>query len=893
MEIRGGRRRSRVDRLLTGGEKIDLGNLQLQMVHTPGHTPGHLSFFIPGLKFVYTSDIDLTDFGPWYGNISSIIEDFLHSIEIVRRLQPALLVTSHGPVYREAIEERLDNYIAKICQREEAILGYLSEEKSLEELVDKKIIIWKHPEPQFMYRYFERTMLEKHLSRLMARGKVRKNNDLRYRACEYRKGGYFMLGKLELNKLELYQLLKDGIEPLSVDTPFREALLALQSCPQEGLAVVDCEQVVVGILAKKQLPDLYLKNIPVDTPVGKIMCPEYNALLYTDTIDDALQIHGDLVVLEDWNGKYYGTVSRNYISRFIYSQAMRRIKEFDAAFSSAHNGILVINKEGVITGFNVAAERISKLKREKIIGKKLSEVNLPKGLLEVVQTGKSHIMERFVYNDVVFVTNRHPIIEDGEVTGAIGIFYDISELESISEELETVKEINAQLHTLIESSYDGILITDNQGQILQANCAYQRLSGIEGGLLSEQNVNDLVGTSINLQTLTHLTCSRRRAVTIVEENPSGNQLLVTGNPVFNDKGEVIRVVINVRDLTELNRLRRELEQTRELKERYESELAELRNAGNAGIVAKSKAMLTVLELAQRVALVDSTVLIQGESGVGKEVIAKYVHHNSNRQGGPFIRVNCCAIPENLLESELFGYEGGAFTGAKKEGKPGLFELAHSGTIFLDEIGDLPLTLQVKLLRVLQEREVTRVGGTKPRSVDVRILVATHRNLLQMVREGKFREDLFYRLNVVPITIPPLRERVEDIEPLTDVFLDKFNRRYNMDKTLHPEVISIFKTYPWPGNVRELENIVERLIVMVPGLEITVDYLPHHLMEEKREGLNVLVDGIMPLREAVTKLESQLIEMAMKKYASSHQVAKVLEVDPSTLFRKIRKCKKLG
>jgi transcriptional regulator with PAS, ATPase and Fis domain/NAD-dependent dihydropyrimidine dehydrogenase PreA subunit len=278
------------------------------------------------------------------------------------------------------------------------------------------------------------------------------------------------------------------------------------------------------------------------------------------------------------------------------------------------------------------------------------------------------------------------------------------------------------------------------------------------------------------------------------------------------------------------------------------------------IIAYSIEMGKVLQVATKVAQVTSTVMILGESGVGKEVVARFVHNASLRRGGPFVTINCGAIPPNLLESELFGYEAGAFTGAKRQGKPGMIETASSGTLFLDEISDLPLDLQVKLLQVIQERRLTRVGGIQPIEVDIRIIAATNRDLAKMVERGEFRADLFYRLNVVPIVIPPLRSRRDDIIPLIYHFLAKHNNTHRYNKTISRETREVLTQYSWPGNVRELENLIERLVVTVEGDEIGVEDLPQYIKERDVScNSKVIVEGVIPLREAVEEVERQLIK----------------------------------
>lgn len=307
------------------------------------------------------------------------------------------------------------------------------------------------------------------------------------------------------------------------------------------------------------------------------------------------------------------------------------------------------------------------------------------------------------------------------------------------------------------------------------------------------------------------------------------------------------------------------------------------------IVARSTQMKEILELSKRVAKTDCTVLIQGESGVGKDEIAKIIHSNSARSEKPFYKVDCAAIPESLLESELFGYEPGAFTGATKSGKQGMLEAADNGTIFLDEIGDLHLSLQSKLLRVLQDHTIVRVGGTKPITVNVRVIAATNKDLAECIKKGLFREDLYYRLNVVPIYIPPLRERTDDILSFIGHFRDKFSKRYNVTKECSPEVAHALLNYQWPGNVRELKNIIERIFVTAPNERVRLDDLPSHLVSNEFISSEdvVTINKIIPLKSAVKEVEKQLLFKAMARYGSTRKAAKVLRVSQPTVVRKLQ------
>lgn len=308
-----------------------------------------------------------------------------------------------------------------------------------------------------------------------------------------------------------------------------------------------------------------------------------------------------------------------------------------------------------------------------------------------------------------------------------------------------------------------------------------------------------------------------------------------------------------------------------------------------GIVAESPQMKEVVQLSRRVAKTDCTVLIQGESGVGKDEVARLIHSNSMRNEKPFYKVDCAAIPESLLESELFGYEPGAFTGATKSGKQGMLEAANNGTIFLDEIGDLQLSLQSKLLRVLQDQTIIRVGGTKTINVNVRIMAATNKNLSECIKKGLFREDLYYRLNVVPINIPPLRERIDDILAFLVYFRELFSERYDIVRECSPEVAHTLLSYQWPGNVRELKNLIERIFVTTPYEKVRLEDLPTHVLSNEFNSSEnaVSVNKIAPLKTAVKETEKQLLLKAILRYGSTRKVAKVLRVSQPTIVRKMQ------
>jgi PAS domain S-box-containing protein len=344
-------------------------------------------------------------------------------------------------------------------------------------------------------------------------------------------------------------------------------------------------------------------------------------------------------------------------------------------------------------------------------------------------------------------------------------------------------EEHQELKSILKNSHDGIYVTDSEGNTIWYNPATERNFHVTSQELVGKNVVDLERAGIFKPSVVLKVLQMKKQLTLQQETRTGKIILTTATPIFDEQGTITKVICNSRDVTELLTLKGQLKENEEKVKRYESELLQLKNKVRSlkGFVANSKTMERVVSMLRRISAVQSTVLITGESGTGKEVIAKEIHNLSPKNEGPFIKINCGAIPESLLESELFGYETGAFSGAKKGGKPGYFELADKGTLFLDEIGELPFSLQAKLLQAIQDKSVQRIGDTKSIPIDFRLIAATNQNLNEMIANGKFREDLFYRLNVIPIELPPLRERIEDIPYLVRYFLDKFNILYNFQK----------------------------------------------------------------------------------------------------------------
>ena len=466
------------------------------------------------------------------------------------------------------------------------------------------------------------------------------------------------------------------------------------------------------------------------------------------------------------------------------------------------------------------------------------------------------------------------------LTGMIGYF------------AEKYEEIGRELDAVINFSSDEVLVADGNGKVLRANALFEENFGVKLSDVLGKTVDELEEKKIFFPSVTKLVLDQKKVQTVIQSHRDGRKLLATGTPAFNPDGSVFRVIVNTRDITRLNRLKQQLEEAELFKNRYQQELLELRQGylTSGVIVAASPVMLELLRVAQRIAAADSTVLLTGESGSGKGMIARYIHNSSPRSNKPFTVVNCGAIPENLLESELFGYAGGAFTGARREGKIGKLELANEGTLFLDEITELPLNLQVKLLHVLQEEVICRIGGTREVKLNLRFIAATNSDIVRLVEEGKFREDLYFRLDVIPLLVPPLRERREDVKILAAQFLKKLNRRYLQHKTITPEVENYLQKYNWPGNVRELENLIERMMIVVEGDEIGKQHLPDHLVlsEQGDEAAAITAERIKPLKEARARMEKELLAEALRCCRTTYEIANLLEVDQSTVVRLLKK-----
>lgn len=559
--------------------------------------------------------------------------------------------------------------------------------------------------------------------------------------------------------------------------------------------------------------------------------------------------------------------------------------------NSTSNSIIAIDKEGMIIYCNKKLADFIGLPEHGVLGRHVLEFFPKTGILEVLQEGVPQLGRRLKLKEGVYITNRDPIKKNGEILGAVAVFHDITNLQVLINELhsenERVRELQERLHTILELSSDGIIAVNKNNIVTMANQAFARLL--------DKNASDLIGRNIydcypNPKFPEVMQTGVPEYGYVTELN--GHHIIANRVPIKKN-GEIVGAlgVVAFKDVDDLYALAQKVDRLREELAYYKDELERVRKErfGLDRIIGEAPGMRMLKQMVRRVAQTCSTVLIRGESGTGKELFAHALHLESKRRGEPFIRVNCAAIPENLLESELFGYVEGAFTGAKKGGQIGKFELAHKGTIFLDEIGDMSPHMQAKLLRVLQDKTIERLGEGIPRQVDVRVVAATNRNLEELMANHQFREDLYYRLTVVVLNVPPLRERKEDIPLLAGHFIKQFNRQFGLRvEGLAPEVLDLFRRYDWPGNVRELQNVIERAFNLMDGPVIELKHLPLYLVEKSsRARVNAAIARGLPY--AMAQLEKEAITEALKlTKGNRNKAASLLNISRASLFNKIKR-----
>lgn len=546
--------------------------------------------------------------------------------------------------------------------------------------------------------------------------------------------------------------------------------------------------------------------------------------------------------------------------------------------SEVSEGIILMDKDNKVTFVNQVLLDLIGYEEADLLGKNINQLTKLHPYLKLLPE---------TYNMSSVETENFTIMKKSVNIDKSSVIFIYDFKVQVEMQISELLDQNKELDAIINSLHDGIWVTDGEGRTVRLNQSSAEMVKVNREDMIGKTVFELEKQGVFSPSATVKSLLDKQPVTLMQNTRSGRRVVVTANPVFDEQGKLYRVVCNARDITEINNLLKKLEATERLVDRYREELSELRQERlqNEDVVMKSEALRNIMGTARRVAAVESSVLLLGESGVGKNVLAWHIHKNSPRREGPFIEINCGAIPENLMESEIFGYESGAFTGAKKEGKIGKIELADGGTLFLNEIGELSLELQVKLLQVLQERTITRIGGNDVIRVDFRLIAATNQDLSELASNGRFRKDLYYRLNVVPIAIPPLRERREGVPALVMHFVKKINSKYKMDKSITPGAMKLVLDYDWPGNIRELQNFIERVIVTTDEKDIR---------EEHVNGiLNLGAESSRPvtLKERLEEVEKDMLFRYMEKYQNTYKVADQLGVSQPTIVRKLKKYRK--
>ena len=552
------------------------------------------------------------------------------------------------------------------------------------------------------------------------------------------------------------------------------------------------------------------------------------------------------------------------------------------------NAIIAVHPQGLIMFANRAVFKILKIPVQDIIGQPVNTYFPGTRLLKVLENGIEELGQKMILNDTVLLSNRNPLYKEGELVGAVAVFQDITILQNFLDNLviehEKTKQLQRTLEVVLNTAYDGLIVVNKKGVVTMTNQAfasffYQSPEDMIGKPITEVYDNpkftDVLETAQPVHGYIH--------------DLNGHEIIASRFPIIQD-GNIVGAVGKVvfKDVNELYALTKKVDSLRTELDYYKNTMIQKNSSALELFKGKNPLMVSLVHTALRVAKSGSTVLLRGESGTGKELFAQLLHSESFRRQGPFIKVNCAAVPENLLESELFGYDEGAFTGAIKGGKLGKFELADGGTLFLDEIGDMEMAMQAKLLRVIQEREIERLGSSKARKVDVRLVAATNRDLEAMILEKQFREDLYYRINVVTLTIPPLRDRMDDVEGLIETFLKKFNHQFAKSVTeLSSESKNVLMNHLWPGNIRELENVIERAFNMIDGSEIQLKHLPNYLQILAGHETRPFVGGA--LENILNRVEKEALIYALENANGNKvQAAKTLGLSRAGLYKKLIK-----
>lgn len=690
--------------------------------------------------------------------------------------------------------------------------------------------------------------------------------------------------------MRIKDLMHTDIALVNSQVTFRQAAILLKETDSPYAAVVDHSGRFTGLIGKSQVLAAFTEGT-----AGEIIKDYLQGLaihedtLLHDLVNSSAVFCQDYIIVVDAKDSPVGYITPRDLLTYLPKTSMFLAEGMKAILDSVYNGVIATNEDGVVTLFNRAAEQITGLKAEMVIGQSVDDVIPNTRMKRVLATGMAELNQKQHIGKCQILTNRAPVYQGNKIIGAVAIFQDITQLETVAAELEDVKSLKGTLESLLDTIFDCIIVVDKDGRITMLNQAYQEMLGVTQEQIIGRHVTEVLENS-----RMHIVVQTGKAEICELWRVRGHDCVVTRKPIFKD-GEVVGAVgkIVFRDIQDLKILARKISTLQSELEYYKEELRKVQGGAYTmeSIIGNSERMAWLKAISAKAAKGSSTILIQGESGTGKEVFAQAIHSASARCHGPFVKINCASLPENLLESELFGYDEGAFSGARKGGKPGKFELASGGTIFLDEIGDMSLSMQAKLLRVLQEKEIDRIGGTKTVKVDVRVIAATNRDIEDMVEKGLFRKDLYYRINIVTLFIPPLRERKEDISLLSRALLTRINNRIqHLVEGIAPEALRLLMAYDWPGNVRELENVLERAVNLIDN---EVNIMPEHLPPALKK-MRLLIekepaDNPRYLAGIVAETEKQAIYRALETAGGNRsKAAQILGIQRSAFYQKLQK-----
>lgn len=679
------------------------------------------------------------------------------------------------------------------------------------------------------------------------------------------------------------EIMSRSIITLSLGDTLQHAVEKMSESGFDSLPVINERGQLVGMFTKQDLYNAVKQGKGSSMSIDTLVNMDVYSIFEDELGSKVFDKKAEKFPVVDKQNRLVGIVTKTDLLKAYYSKLQYTMNSLNGVLESTSNGIMAIDKDNRITVFNKAAGRILGIEPADALGKEILDVIPTSSLPNIVWSGKSDVGSTFCTNGKTLITSRTPIFQGDMVVGAVTVFQDITDYKNVLQELDDEKNVTFILNTILETVYDGIVVVDKDGVVTMLSKTYAEFLRVNREEVIGKHVTEVIEN-----TRMHIVAKTGVPEYADMQKIRGIPMIASRIPMIKD-GKVVGAVGKVlfRNVSELNGLYKKISIMEKELEQYKGEFKRVNKARYSfdNIKGNSRQMQELKAFCVKAAASDSNVLLLGESGTGKELFAHAIHNASKRAYAPFVKVNCAAIPQELLESELFGYEGGAFTGAKREGKLGKFAAAHGGTIFLDEIGDMPLPMQAKLLRVLQEKEIERVGAVSVEKVDVRIIAATNKDLKKLMEEGKYRSDLFYRLNVLNVSIPALRERKEDIPAIVNSLVEKISS--NMEKYIErvsEKAMEYLKSYDWPGNVRELENVLERAISIIEkDTVIRSEHLPSTLL-----GINI-GKPMDSLEEILNSTERQAILNAlMAEKGNKTKAAKLLCISRTNLYEKMTK-----